>query len=38
MEMEQRFDFIQLMVSEYVARCIQISLEDAVETFEALKK
>lgn len=37
-EMEPRFGSMQLMTSEYVARCIQISLEDAVEALEVLKK
>lgn len=36
-EMEQRSDPI-LITSEYVARCIQISLEDTVEALEAFKK
>lgn len=37
-EMEQRFGSMQLITSEYVARCMQIAEEDAVEALETLKK
>lgn len=33
-EMGQRSDSMQLMLSEYVARCIQIAEEDAAEAFK----
>ncbi|MFT0549743.1 hypothetical protein ACMSDS_03120 [Bacteroides thetaiotaomicron] len=37
-DMEQRSGSMQLMTSEYVARCMQISLEDVTEVLKALKK
>ena len=37
-EMEQRSGSMQLITSEYVARCMQIAEEDAVEALETLKK
>ena len=37
-EMEQRSGSMQLITSEYVARCMQIDEEDAVEALETLKK
>ena len=36
-EMEQRSCSMQVMSPEYVARCMQISMEDAAEALEALK-
>lgn len=37
-EMEQRSCSMDVMTPEYVARCMQISLEDAAEALKALKK
>ena len=37
-EMEQCSGSMQLMTSEYVARCMQIAREDAAEVLEVLNK
>lgn len=37
-EVEQHSGSMQLMTSEYVARCMQIAEEDAAEALETLKK
>ena len=37
--MEQRNgESLRMLTAEYVARCMQISLEDVIEALEALKK
>lgn len=37
-EMEQRSCSMQMITSEYIARCLQISIDDAVWSLEALRK
>lgn len=37
-EMEQRSGSMEVMTPEYIARCMQISLDDAAEALKALKR